>query len=87
MKDVSIRDYIGYSKELTAEQVRKLTPGSVVRMHSLDRYGAHQYLDMTVVQSGKKKVLVATSFYGDRVERPIRTATDRMCYTEVKHDD
>ena len=83
MSDVTIRDYIGFKKELTAAEVKKLPIGSRVILHSFDRYGAHQVLEMTVVQSGKKKVLSANDFYIGRIEKPIRTETDRFCYTEV----
>ena len=83
MRDVDIRDYIGHAKELTAEQVRKLAPGTAVIRHSFDRYGAHQTCEMTVAQSGKKKVLITSSYYGGRVVRQIAKETDRVCYTEV----
>lgn len=83
MSDVTIRDYIGLKKELTAAEVKKLPVGSRVILHSFDRYGAHRVLEMTVVQSGKKKVLSANDYYGNRIEKPIRTETDRFCYTEV----
>lgn len=63
MRDVDIRDYIGYSEELTAEQVRKLEPGAKVIRHSFDRWSAHQTMEMTVVQSGKKKMLSARDWY------------------------
>lgn len=83
MRDITIRDYIGFKKELTAAEVKKLPVGSAVALHSFDRYGAHQVLELTVTQSGKKKILTAHDFYGTRIEKPIRTETDRFCYTEV----
>ena len=84
MRDVMIQDYIGTRKELTAEEVRKLPAGTKVIRHSFDRYGNHVTLEMTVVQSGKKKVLTATDYYGgSRIEKAITAETDRMCYTEV----
>lgn len=87
MRDVTIRDYIGHEKELTAEQVRALPSGAGVIIHSFDRYGVHQTMEMIVAQSGKKKILVSRSWYGDHITKQIRQATDRMCYTEAKHDD
>ena len=82
MRDVDIRDYIGYSEELTAEQVRKLEPGAKVIRHNFDRQGVHQTLEMTVVQSGKKKMLSAVDWYrGTTTLQPIRKETERMCYT------
>ena len=83
MREVTIQDYIGPAVELTAEQVRKLPVGTKLVLHSFGRKGEHQMLDMTVVQSGKKKALVAYDFYsGTKIEKPIRTATDRFCYTK-----
>ena len=84
MRDVTIQDYIGNKKELTAEQVKKLPVGTAVTLHSFDRSGNHVTLNMDVVQSGKKKVLVAYDWYrGTKIEKPIRKETDRFCYTEV----
>lgn len=83
MRDVDIRDYIGYSEELTAEQVRKLEPGTKIIRHNFDRQGVHQTLEMTVVQSGKKKMLSARDWYrGTTTLVPIRKETERMCYTK-----
>lgn len=83
MRDITIRDYIGFKKELTAAEVKKLPVGTRVVLHNFDRYGNHNMLDLTVTQSGKKKILTARDFYGNRIEKPIRTETDRFCYTEV----
>lgn len=83
MADVTIRDYIGFAKELTAEQVKKLPAGTKVILHSFDRYSAHQTQELTVTQCGKKKILTAHDWSGTKIEKPIRTATDRFCYTEV----
>ena len=41
MRDVTIRDYIGRAKEITAEEVRKLPEGSKVIVHRFDRQGCH----------------------------------------------
>ena len=82
MRNVDIRDYIGYAEELTAEQVRKLEPGSKVIRHSFDRWSAHQTLELTVVQSGKKKILRAFwPWRGTSETYPIRKESERMCYT------
>ena len=83
MRDVTIQDYIGNKKELTAEQVKKLPVGSKVVVHSFDRYSSHVTLTMTVVQSGRKKILKTNDFYLGTIEKPIRQTTDRMTYTEV----
>lgn len=81
MRDVSIRDYIGEEKEIPAAEVRKLPAGTVVRMHSFDRWGNHQWLDMEVY-IGTGKFLRAV-WNGERIDRAIKKETDRMCYTEV----
>lgn len=83
MSDITIRDYIGRDKELTAEQVKKLPVGTMVRLHSFDRHGYHQALEMKVVQSGKKKILQRTDFCNGLITKQIRKETDRFCYTEV----
>lgn len=86
MRDVDIRDYIGYHKELTAAEVRKLPAGSKILRHSFDRYGAHQVCEMTVTV-GTSKHLAAVGYDGLSIKIPIRKETDRMCYTtpdEVK---
>ena len=85
MRDVTIRDYIGRQKELTAEQVRKSPIGTQVIRHSFDRYGMHQWREMTVVQSGCSHALA----YWDPASCTISVMriakeTDRMCYTEVQ---
>lgn len=83
MRDVTIRDYIGKEKELTAAEVRKLPEGTKVRVHSFSRRGEYQTLDMTVT-IGTNKYLRAMSMWGDSIEKPIKKETDRLCYTEVK---
>lgn len=83
MRDVDIRDYIGQAEELTAEQVRKLEPGTKIIRHGFDRYTAHTTQEMTVVQSGKKKMLSAVDWYrGTTTLQPIRKESERMCYTK-----
>ena len=84
MHNATIRDYIGDSKELTAAEVRKLPEGAHVIVHSFDRRGTHQTLEMTV-RIGTNKYLSCFDYYsGQQIKRPIRKETDRMCYTEVK---
>ena len=85
MRDVTIRDYIGSAKELTAAEVRKLPVGTLVIRHSFDRSGTHQWREMTVVQSGCSHALA----YWDPAScttgvMRITKETDRMCYTEVQ---
>ena len=79
---ITIRDYIGKEKELTAAEVRKLPEGTKVRVHSFSRRGEHHTLDMTVT-IGTNKYLKAMSMWGDSIEKPIKKETDRLCYTEV----
>lgn len=85
MNDVTIRDYIGSAKELTAKEIRKMPVGTVITVHSFDRWGAHQTCDMTVT-AGKdgKKYLFARDYYGGLVRKPISKETDRRCYTEKR---
>lgn len=86
MNDITIRDYIGKAKELTAEEVRKLPAGTPVVLHHFDRFGAHCETYMTVVQSGGKKILAAHDYYSNRIEKQIRKETDRFCYTEASDE-
>lgn len=86
MREITIQDYIGHKKVLTADEVRKLPAGAKVEIHSFDRYGAHQWLEMTVIQSGKKKMLGAYNIYSDgRIIKPIVSLDGiRKCYTEAE---
>ena len=81
MRDITIRDYIGYSKELTAAEVRQLPEGSKVIIHSFDRRGTHQTLEATV-KIGTGKYLSYYDAYGLPERKPIKKETDRLCYTE-----
>lgn len=83
MMDITIREYLGKHKELTAEQVRKLPVGTKVLRHNFDRYGDHVELELTVTQSGKKKILTTRDYYGHMIEKSITKETDRVCYSEV----
>lgn len=81
--DIMIQEYIGYKKELTAEQVRKLPVGTKVLLHSFDRRGEHHWMEMTIAKSGNKKILIANDYYGNKIIKTIRKECGRFCYTEV----
>ena len=85
MSDVTIRDYIGYEKELTAVQVRSLIEGSKITIHHFDRRGEHCRLETTVKshknKNGRVVKELAYSDYDGIGWKPIRKETDRMCYT------
>lgn len=83
MMDVTIREYIGHKKELTAEQVRKSPVGTRVLRHSFSRRGEHQTLECWVVQSGCSHALAFTDVDDRTAVKKIQKETDRMCYTEV----
>ncbi len=83
MSDITIQEYIGYKKELTAEQVRKLPVGVRIMLHSFDRHGEHHWMEMTIAKSGNKKILIANDFYGNKIIKTIRKESGRFCYTEV----
>lgn len=80
MKNVTIRDYIDKEKEVTAAEVRRMEPGTKVRRHTFDRYGVHQWMDMTV-WIGTGKFLRAVDYNGDSIIRIIKKESDRLCYT------
>lgn len=83
MRDVTICDYIGLTKELTAAEVRKLPLGTHIIRHHFDRYGNHVWAEMAVVKSGTKTMLKNVS-YMDYIElTPIKKESNRICYTEV----
>lgn len=85
MRDVTIRDYIGTARELTAAEVRRLPAGTRVIRHSFDRRGTHQTLEMTVVRHGCSHALAYRDVvFGLLCVRKIAKETDRMCYTELK---
>ena len=81
--NITIREYIGRAKEITAEEVRKLPEGSKVIVHHFDRLGYHCTEETTVVQPYRKKILRSVDYYGNKHYIPIRKETDRFCYTEV----
>ena len=82
MKPLTIEDYVSHKKILTADEVRKLPAGTVIQRHHFDRYGAHVWEPMTVVQSGKKKMLMSRDWRQVGVTKPITTRANQ-CYTEV----
>ena len=84
MRNVTIRDYIGRQKELTAAEVRRLPAGTVVVKHSFDRSGTHQWLKCFVIGTGKTRELTYAGADGLLNKMPVRKETDRMCYTEVQ---
>ena len=84
MRDVTIRDYISWQKELTAAEVRKLPAGAVVVRHSFDRYGTHQWQKCVVIGTGKTRELTYVGVDGLLNKMPVRKETDRMCYAEVQ---
>ena len=81
MKAVTIRNYINPNDEIRAEYVRKMPVGSKVILNHFDRYGVYCTMEMQVIQYGKKKMLCAHDYYGDRMIKPIKKETDRLCYT------
>lgn len=48
--------YWAKKREMTAEQVKALPPGTEVHLEGRDRYGEITWLEGSVVQSGKQKV-------------------------------
>lgn len=58
--------------KLTAAQVRALPVGTRVDLHGYDRYGIPQWLECTVAQSGKKKVLTYREVDGTRAVKAIK---------------
>jgi hypothetical protein len=84
MRDVTIRDCIGKAKELTAEEVRKSPVGTRIIRHSFDRYGTHQWREMTVVQSGCSHALAYRDVDMTTSIKKITKETDRVCYTAAE---
>ena len=58
--------------KLTAEQVRKLKPGTRVNLCGRDRRGFTTWLECTIVQSGKHKVFAYWDYYEGRKTKHIR---------------
>ena len=53
-----------FGREVSAEDVRKMPAGTRVFLHAEDRYGRHQWVEATLVHSGKKKVLAFYTAFG-----------------------
>lgn len=69
-------------KILTAEEVKKMEPGQQIWMHQMyGREGEHMFAQMTIIQSGKKKVLKGRDWKGNSVFKDIKSG-DRIAYTE-----
>ena len=60
-------------KVLTTKEIRELTEGSIVREHSLDKYGYPQYLDITVEHRDGKVKFYYYNGDGRRVETKLRS--------------
>lgn len=84
MTDVTIRDYIGNSRELTTAEVRKLPPGTEVVRHNFDTRGRHQTVTGVVTTRGRAVCLARHDIHLGIVEYNIRPESDRLCYTLPK---
>lgn len=82
MRDVRIEDYIGGKEAIPAAEVRKMNVGEKVILYSFNRYGMPQGQTLTIVQSGKKKVLVACGCLNNKIVKQIADR-DNQCYTKV----
>ena len=60
------------TEKLTAAQVRKLPVGTRVDLHGFDRHGIPTWLECTVVQSYRKKVLEYRDVDGMKTTKNIR---------------
>ena len=64
-------------EHLTAADIRKLPAGTKVQWHGRDKYGYHSWLDCTVAESGKKKILAYRGFNGLLETKPIRDVPNK----------
>ena len=81
-KAETLKSWLTGKTILTAEQVRKLEPGSQVWMHQcFGRQGEHIYVKATVVKSGKSKKLKMYDWRGLAVFKDI-VKKDNIAYTE-----
>ena len=71
---------------LPADQVRQLPIGATVRRHSFDKYGYPVWVDCTVVQPGKRKMLMVSTFTGPLM-KAIYKESDRMYYSVEVEDE
>ena len=75
--DVSVLDYVNEADLLTAEQVRKLPPGTMILVHKYSIRNGHVQKPATVSASYKgKKVLQL-----DNCAIPITKESFRLCYS------
>lgn len=79
MKD--IKEAVGNRKILTAQQVKKLPPGSVVWLNYFDKGGQHAMTKFYVVDSYKRKELATDpDHYGNKIIKRIEDKPGE-CYT------
>lgn len=81
MRDITIREYIGHSREVTAAEVRKLPEGTKVTIHSFDRRGTHTTLDARVWTGTSRCLRYFNYATGMNETKQIKKETDRLCYT------
>ncbi len=75
-------EWLAGKKVLTAEQVRKLEPGTYVYRHQCyGKLGEHVWCRCKVVQYGKKKKLEMRNHNGLAVYKDI-TSAENIAYTE-----
>ena len=68
-------------KVLTAEEVRALPVGSIVRVHGLDKFKYPCFLDMKVIQKDKHKELECFDYYlGQSVVKKIKKMPENDPY-------
>ena len=60
------------SKELTPDEVKKLSPDIEVHLEGRDRRGEMTWIEGHVLQSGKKKVFAYYTGYHDRETKDIK---------------
>lgn len=69
--------------KLTAAEVRKLPVGIRVNLHSFDRHGVPQWLECTVAQSYRKKVLTYRDLDGTKSIKQIKDYPNKY-YTKAE---
>ena len=68
------KEWLGGLKIISADLVRKLPPGSRVRVHTCyGRAGEHVYQDCTVIQWGKGKRRLGSHTYDGWITLEIKT--------------
>ena len=77
MSDVSVYDYVYEVDLLTADQVRKLPPGTMILVHKYSTRNGHVQKPATVSASYKgRKVLQL-----DNCAIPISAESEKLCYS------